>query len=111
MVQDDLSQARQQATQIKKSVSGTSMRLSSGDAHNKWMDYEKSITMQLELFLKSKKIEESRKVFIELSNTLIELVTDFGPFEKALFVQRCPMTNQNQGAEWLSFSKEIIVVR
>lgn len=107
LVADNFAEASKQAKSLKEAVSKTNMSLFTGDSHNKWMAYEKRLQKQLELFLQTKKIDESRTVFIELSHTFIELVTDFGPFEKALFVQRCPMANQNQGAEWLSFSQEI----
>ena len=107
LVKDNFTEASNQAKALQKAVTGTSMGLFNGDNHNKWMEYQKRITAQTTQFLQTKKIDEARTVFIELSNILIEMTYDFGPFEQTFYVQYCPMANQNKGAEWLSVSKTV----
>ncbi|MBU2526788.1 MAG: efflux RND transporter periplasmic adaptor subunit [Bacteroidetes bacterium] len=107
LVKDNLTEADKQVKSLQKAVSGTSMALFKGDNHNKWMDYQKRMNAQTTQFLQTKKIDEARTVFIELSNILIEMTHDFGPFEQTFYIQYCPMVNQNKGAEWLSISKTV----
>ena len=51
-------------------------------------------------------IEKQRTSFIDLSNAMIILANRFG-VEQTIYVQHCPMANDNQGADWLSFEKGI----
>lgn len=107
LVKDNFAEASKQAKSLKEAVAKTNMSLFTGNSHNMWMAYEKRLQNQLELFLQTKKIESAREVFIELSNVMIEMTHDFGPFSQSFYIQYCPMANQNKGAEWLSVSKEI----
>lgn len=107
LVKDRFDAAVNHAQNLRKTVSQTKMSLFTGEYHNQWMSFQKKLETQTAQFSEAQKIEDARKVFIELSDTVIEMATAFGPFEKTFFVQRCPMANQNKGAEWLSTNKEI----
>ena len=61
----------------------------------------------LEQIMHYKKIEEIRNSFQQVSNAMISLTSSFKPFDKLLYVQHCPMADNNKGADWLSLSKEI----
>ncbi|WBL21937.1 efflux RND transporter periplasmic adaptor subunit [Zunongwangia sp. HRR-M8] len=54
----------------------------------------------------SEDIATQRKEFIALSQNMIALVSNFDEIEE-LYIQRCPMANNNKGATWLSRNKEI----
>lgn len=51
-------------------------------------------------------IETQRENFIALSQNMIALVSNFDEIEE-IYIQRCPMANNNKGATWLSRNKEI----
>ncbi|MDT8415416.1 MAG: efflux RND transporter periplasmic adaptor subunit [Flavobacteriaceae bacterium] len=107
LVKDNFAEADKQVKALQKAFSETSMGLFTGDSHNKWMDYQKRMQVQTTQFLQTKSIDEARTVFIELSNIMIEMTSDFGPFAQTFYVQYCPMANQNKGAEWISASKNV----
>jgi Cu(I)/Ag(I) efflux system membrane fusion protein len=52
-------------------------------------------------------IEQLRKAFQSVSVTMIEMTNSFAPLGKTIYVQHCPMADNNKGADWLSSEKEI----
>lgn len=56
---------------------------------------------------KIKSIDELREKFLALSEDIIAIAKTLNPTDQLLYVQRCPMANNNEGASWLSFTKEI----
>ena len=52
------------------------------------------------------KIEKQREEFISLSEEMISISKQIQQPQK-LYVQKCPMANNSQGAKWLSKKKEI----
>jgi Cu(I)/Ag(I) efflux system membrane fusion protein len=55
----------------------------------------------------SRSLEEQREEFRLLSEGLISLAKPLGSPENPLYLQYCPMANQNTGAYWLSQDSEI----
>lgn len=65
-------------------------------------------------FLVQKKIDNANTIemlrnplFYDLSNTLIRIIEAYDPLEKTIYLQHCPMANNDKGANWLSLEKEI----
>ncbi len=52
-------------------------------------------------------LEQQRKYFVDLNKHLIALAQNMEGTATPLYVQLCPMANENQGAQWLSTEKEI----
>ena len=52
-------------------------------------------------------LEHQRKQFQILSDNLIAMVRNFDEVEGKLFVQFCPMADNNKGAYWLSKEKQV----
>lgn len=52
-------------------------------------------------------LEEQRKVFSSLSNEMASLVKGGKLSTGMLYLEYCPMANNNEGAYWLSNNKEI----
>ncbi len=52
-------------------------------------------------------IEQQRKQFQILSDNLIVMVRNFDKVDDKLFVQYCPMADDNKGASWLSKEEQI----
>lgn len=52
------------------------------------------------------KIDHQREHFIMMSDDVLELVKGFGS-SRTLYVDHCPMANNNKGANWISETEEI----
>ena len=56
---------------------------------------------------KDKSLEGSRLLFKNLSKNFIFLSSQINGYEKPIYVQHCPMADNNSGADWLSLEKAI----
>jgi len=107
LASDDFKTAKNSSIQLLKKVNAINMSLFKEEAHNLWMNYQKSIKKELEHAEHYTTLEEIRKVDLLLSNTLIDLVHSFKLNNEVFYVLHCPMANNNKGADWLSNSKDI----
>ncbi|MGB1269948.1 MAG: efflux RND transporter periplasmic adaptor subunit [Flavobacteriaceae bacterium] len=76
-------------------------------AHNHWMSLEKEIKASGTSISKTSNIKEQRNHFKHLSAHLIKAVQQFGVNEK-VYVEFCPMADNNNGAYWLSKEEKVI---
>ncbi len=104
---DNISDAKKAAGNMQKTLASINMGLFTGDLHNDWMKYSNELQNALKQISGVENIEEIRKAFITISNTAIAFTSAFSPYNKTLFIQHCPMANNNKGADWMSISKEI----
>lgn len=107
LVEGDFSQAKKQAAALKSALEQTPMTLFEGAAHTRWMSISKPAAAALEQFRKAGDLETARSAFKPLSEQMVALARAFGPFDAAIFVQHCPMADDNIGADWLSLDKAI----
>jgi Cu(I)/Ag(I) efflux system membrane fusion protein len=101
------------AVQISESalerLSAVKMKhLESKAAHQFWMPRKDTLKQALQTVQDQSAIDEQRTAFIPLSKTMIAIVKAFSPLNgDTLYVQHCPMANDNKGADWLSEKKPI----
>ncbi len=76
-------------------------------AHNHWMSLEKEIKASGTSISKTSNIKVQRNHFKHLSAHLIKAVQQFGVNEK-VYVEFCPMADNNNGAYWLSKEEKVI---
>ncbi len=107
LVATDSKEAEAAANQVLSGLDKVDMSLLQGDAHNYWMKQQSAIKAHSKIIATSDDIEEQRIQFDFLSQALIKAVKVFGIGESTLYVQHCPMANDNEGADWLSTEKEI----
>ena len=107
LVASDASQARQGAEKFLMTLGKVDMSLLKGDAHRYWMGKLESLKAHGNGISESQDIEEQRKQFSFLTNTLVEDLTAFGTGGDTLYLQHCPMAFNNEGADWLSSGEEI----
>lgn len=110
LVDSDMQRAKNNAKKVKNSLTKVDEFLLKDDAHSFWLKKLKPINKSVELIKKSKNIEEQRKAFIVLSKSLSEVIDLLGIEtlnNKSLYLEYCSMANNNLGAYWLSFDKEI----
>lgn len=73
-----------------------------------WNEHVKNFKIHLELMLNENNVESWRSAFSPLSQVLIHWVLEFGnPGKNEIFVQHCPMANEDQGGDWLSYDSKI----
>jgi Cu(I)/Ag(I) efflux system membrane fusion protein len=107
LTNDDFTEAQKTATNMKSALDKINMNLFTGDAHNAWMEFQSSLSKSLEHVQHFSDIEQLRKAFQTVSATMIEMTNIFNPLGETIYVQHCPMADNNKGADWLSREKEI----
>lgn len=108
LVNSDLEEANKMAQSTLASLKKIDMKLLKGDAHIEWMELQNTLSTELEQIIKAKKIETQRDIFIKLSEDIITSIQLFGISGSTIYIQRCPMANNNEGSRWLSASKEVL---
>jgi len=78
-----------------------------GEVKAFWEEKKSFLLQHAKLCKEAPMIDGKRENFIYLSQSLIKLVEVFGPGNEKLYVDYCPMANDNKGAFWLSEIKEI----
>ncbi|PWL38399.1 efflux RND transporter periplasmic adaptor subunit [Flagellimonas aquimarina] len=66
----------------------------------------KSIEM-LEAIAKKEDLENQRIHFVILNENIVAIASNLDSLDNTLYVQKCPMANNNRGAVWLSTENEI----
>lgn len=107
LTNDDLKAAKKYGSNMLKALENIDMKLFKGDSHNFWMNQNNDIKKAMEHIEHFKKIEEVRNAFQPVSKSMVMLSNTYKPLGKDIFVQYCPMADNNKGANWLSLSKEI----
>jgi len=108
LVESDENKATSAAKETLKSLKGVNMMLLEGDLHNKWMKYQAVIKSNLNGIVTMDGIEMKRTHFRLVSDELAKSLKEFEvKLAQPVYVEFCPMANNNKGAYWLSESKEI----
>ena len=107
LTNDDLKAAKKYGSNMLKTLENIDTKLFKGDSHNFWMNQNNDIKKAMEHIEHFKKIEEVRNAFQPVSKSMVMLSNTYKPLGKDIFVQYCPMADNNKGANWLSLSKEI----
>ncbi len=104
---DNLDDAKKATVSMKENLARVDMGLFTGEPHNIWMKFNNKIQNDLRHSPHFSSLEEIREAFRLLSITMVKMSDSFKPFSKTLYVQHCPMADNNKGADWLSTEKEI----
>jgi Cu(I)/Ag(I) efflux system membrane fusion protein len=107
LTNDDFAEAQKMAVSMKSSLDKIDMSLFKGDAHNAWMGFQGKLNNSLAHVQHFSGIEKLRKAFQSVSAAMIEMTNTFTPLDRIIYVQHCPMADNNKGADWLSWEKEI----
>jgi membrane fusion protein, copper/silver efflux system len=107
LVADNFNEARQMAGKMKNELGEINMNLFTGAAHDNWMSFNSQLNSSLEHVQHLTGIEALRKAFQLTSVTMISMAQAFSPLDETLYIQHCPMADDDKGADWLSLEKEI----
>ncbi|MDF9795630.1 Cu(I)/Ag(I) efflux system membrane fusion protein [Catalinimonas alkaloidigena] len=106
LVISEKEQAQQKAEALQASLQKVDMQLLPHEPHMYWMERLEEIKASAEEIIGTGNIDTQRKNFKSLSSAVIQAARAFGTAEK-LYVQYCPMADDDEGANWLSQSEEI----
>jgi len=110
LTKDDAPSAQNQTKNISTALENVDMLLLLGDAHNVWMKALKSIDKNISAIERNSNIEEQRKAFGLLGKDLSDVIDMLGVETEngqALYLEFCPMADNEKGSFWLSYDKEI----
>ncbi len=110
LTNDDTAAAQIEAAKVKVSLEKVDMLLLMGDAHNVWMKALNPTKKQVEVIINSREIGEQRAAFLILGKNLSEAIKTFGieaEGGKTIYLEFCPMADDNNGGFWLSYDKKI----
>lgn len=108
LVKEDSISTSANATTLLNKLNKVDMKLlSDNKAHNHWMSLEGEIKSSATSISETSDIKSKRDHFKHLSSHLINAVQLFGINEK-VYVEFCPMADNNNGAYWLSKEEKVI---
>ncbi len=96
----DAAASAKEAASAFKGLSATNLGDGQQEMHGQVMEKLSRIGGLTEL-------EEQRNHFIGLNRALVSLTQGLHDLDRVIYVQHCPMANNNEGAYWLSTDKEI----
>lgn len=109
MVEGIGAEIRKAGVKVKNALNNVDMTLVKGEAHLHWMDLLSPMEESLNLITSTGDRDKQRLNFINLSKALINAIESFGTsFENPLYIQFCPMANNDKGATWISLEENIV---
>ena len=109
-VKSDEKKAVETAKLTLEALDKVDMTLLKGDLHNKWMKLQKPIKDNLNGIIQMDGLEMKRRHFSVVSEKISEAIKVFGVMNKEvaeLYFEFCPMAFDNEGAFWVSETREI----
>jgi len=107
LVASDAGQVKTEAANLKKIIKAIDLKMLSGPALNDWTNYANNLDLALAEMVGTDDIEVQRTSFSDLSDNLYKSIKAYGLGAATAYHEFCPMAFNNQGAFWLSDSKEI----
>ncbi|WP_159451921.1 DUF3347 domain-containing protein [Hymenobacter roseosalivarius] len=106
-VADNAPEVEKQADQMMQLLQRTPDALLAGEAAAFWKEKKGFLMTHLKLYKAAEKDQAQRQSFVFLSTVMVKSVKAFGYGAQKLYVDYCPMANEQKGAYWLSQTKEI----
>jgi Cu(I)/Ag(I) efflux system membrane fusion protein len=100
------SDAKQVAT-LSKETSGLLKSISDSDLGKMEQAHISKIEKMLKSITESDVIEKQRAHFVVLNQNFVPIVKTIKGLKSKVYVQKCPMANNNRGAFWISKDKAI----
>lgn len=101
LTKDDGTTAAAKAKELFKAIDAVPMEKLSTAQHTVWMKYMKQLSNDTEQIKGVAKTEQQREYFASLSKNMIEVMKVIKP-DYTVYIDHCPMYNNNKGANWLS---------
>ncbi len=108
LIEDNQDGAKAAAKKLSETVRKFDMSKLEGEQMDFYHMQLSKINAALGNIEKSADIEETRLELASLSEAMYSLAKAYHPNDVELYYQFCPMARNNEGANWLSLTKEII---
>lgn len=107
LVSSDAKAASAEAAGLIKALSAVDVMLLTGEARDYWARQVDGMQDHTARIQQLTELEEQRAQFDYLSRLMVPTVQAFGVAGRKVYVQHCPMANDNNGADWLSYEDQI----
>jgi Cu(I)/Ag(I) efflux system membrane fusion protein len=107
LVKDKFEEAKAEVANLDSSLKSLDLDKFNASVQEALQLYLKGLQKQLSLLRTAKDISDLRANFDELSVILIRMAKSFKPFNDKVYVHHCPMAENDNGANWLSFSEKV----
>ena len=108
LVAGDEEQAKKAAEETLQALEKVNMGLLTGKNHNAWMEQLTPIKNNLKGIVRMDGVEMKREHFRIVSDHLAKAIKAFGiERQEPVYIEFCPMANNNKGAIWISQYQEI----
>lgn len=107
LVSDNFPAAQQAVQKLSQSVSAIDLSALSEKVRGSWFSIDKKLRTSLELSQQQTDLYGLRSEFKNLSGVLISMVLAFGSLRQPLYLEYCPMAENNTGGNWLSVEPNI----
>jgi Cu(I)/Ag(I) efflux system membrane fusion protein len=107
LVAADAKTAKKDASVLLNALKSVDMKLLDGEAHDYWMVQLKILNEKIKLITGTDNIDTQRKEFKPFSTSMINVMKSFGVSDKTIYVQYCPMADDDKGGYWLSTESQI----
>lgn len=95
------------ASRAMKSANSTLKVLPESKLQGMAAGHFKKVQEMLKAISENENLENQRAHFVILSENMIALTANIDSIGKEVYVQHCPMANNDKGADWLSLSSEV----
>nr|WKN37880.1 efflux RND transporter periplasmic adaptor subunit [Tunicatimonas sp. TK19036] len=106
LVASDAATAQKQAQTLVSRFSQIDTQALAGEAATFWKEHQSALLNHAQTLQSASKVDTQRRHFKPLSSEMIMLVRAFGT-DQPLYVQHCPMADNDEGADWLSVSEAV----
>jgi membrane fusion protein, copper/silver efflux system len=107
LVKSDLPNAKTEAGKFSGPVQQIDVNSLDSKAKEVWLGLQQGMKKDADELAKAKDLKLQRKAFQKLSEKIIEAVEIFGVENQMVYLQFCPMADEDRGAFWLSLQKDI----
>ncbi len=107
LVSDDPETAENEIKDLKEKLNEIQLSTFKNEHRGSVENYRNELEKNLDNLSNAEGLEEIRQGFIQLSAVMIRIAQNYKSLDERLYIQHCPMANNDEGADWLSFTEEI----
>ena len=108
MTRDDTARAMQQRRQLAERILSVNPEsFTQKTARQRWHAHRDTLERLLTQLRNVQGLRRLRRVFVYISGQMVQIVEAFHPQNEPLYLQFCPMADDDKGAFWLSREEEI----
>ena len=108
LIDDSLDGAKAAAAGLSETTKAFELSKLTGEQMDFYLVQGSNLKSSLQEIGASNDIEKARASLAAVSEAMYALVKAFHPNESTLYYQYCPMARDNQGANWLSATEELV---